>query len=146
MAKWPKRRAINLAVQQLALRKQFSDAQCWIRRSELTWVGTLTPSPLSRSYRVRLRYKLSGGPAVEVLDPELERRAGEKPSHLYPGDRLCLYLPRTGERDSSMLLSETIIPWASEWLLHYEIWLATGEWCGGGIHPQRTQLKNRHER
>ena len=29
-----------------------------------------------------------------------------------------------------MLIVDTIVPWAAEWLLHYEIWLATGEWFG----------------
>ena len=33
-----------------------------------------------------------------------------------------------------MYLAETILPWASEWLAHYEGWLYTGEWKGGGVH------------
>ena len=137
MVKWTKQKIINLAVQQLMLRKQFPDAHCRVSRSELTWVGILTPSPLSRSYRVRLRHSLSESPDVEVLDPKLERRDGKLPEHLYTGERLCLYQPRTGEWNSTMLLSETIIPWTSEWLFHYEIWLAIGEWCGGGTHPKK---------
>lgn len=141
MAEWTKQKAINLTVQQLALRRQFPDAQCWIKRSELTWVGTLTPFPLSRSYRVQVRCKLSGSPEVKILDPEFERRNGKKPPHLYQGDLLCLYLPGTGEWDRSKLLSDTIVPWASEWLFHYEIWLATGEWQGGGSHPTSGKLR-----
>lgn len=34
-----------------------------------------------------------------------------------------------------MLLAKTILPWTAEWLLHYEVWLVTGEWVGGGVHP-----------
>lgn len=34
-----------------------------------------------------------------------------------------------------MHLWETVIPWTSEWLLHYEVWLATGDWHGRGEHP-----------
>ena len=30
------------------------------------------------------------------------------------------------------LISDTIIPWVADWLLYYELWLATGEWLGGG--------------
>ncbi|MDY0295864.1 MAG: hypothetical protein RB296_00975 [Acidobacteriota bacterium] len=33
-----------------------------------------------------------------------------------------------------MIIAKTIVPWASEWLIFYELWLATGEWLGGGIH------------
>lgn len=35
-----------------------------------------------------------------------------------------------------MYLNATIIPWTSEWLFNYEVWLATGEWRGGGMHPR----------
>ena len=45
-----------------------------------------------------------------------------------------------------MNIAETIIPWASEWLLHYEIWLATGEWQGGGIHPDISKKRNKHKK
>jgi len=34
-----------------------------------------------------------------------------------------------------MSLADTILPWASLWFFYYEIWLATGEWVGGGEHP-----------
>lgn len=97
----------------------------------------LTPSPLSRTYRVRLRYKLTGSPEVHVLDPPLEKRGSDSPPHRYDGGQLCLYLPKIGEWQKTMMLSQTIIPWASEWLLNYEVWLAIGEWCGGGMHPKR---------
>jgi len=141
MAHYHNPRAINLAVQQLSLRAHFPEAECWIKSSELIWIGTLTPSPLSNSYKVRLRYKLCKGSKVDVLEPKLKTRDGIKAPHLYPGDRLCLYLPGTGEWDRTMLLSDSIIPWSSEWLLNYEIWLSTGKWCGGGIHPRRKANK-----
>jgi len=85
---------------------------------------------------VRLRYKLTGSPEVEVLEPLLQKRGSDNPPHLYPGKKLCLYLPRIGEWNKTMMLSQTIIPWTSEWLLNYEVWLATGEWSGGGLHPR----------
>lgn len=141
MAKWTKQKAISLAFQELALRKLFPMAKSSIKRSELTWLGTLRPSPLSCSYQVRLRYKLNGSPKIEILHPRLETRMGKKPPHLYSGERLCLYLPNTGEWGCGMLLSEVIVPWTSEWLLNYEIWLATGHWCGGGIHPQKARSR-----
>ncbi|ALA59441.1 hypothetical protein NITMOv2_3041 [Nitrospira moscoviensis] len=118
------------------MHRLFPASSARIRRSELTWVGTITPFPLSRTYRVRLRYKLTGSPEVEVLEPLLQKRGSDNPPHLYPGKKLCLYLPRIGEWNKTMMLSQTIIPWTSEWLLNYEVWLATGEWSGGGLHPR----------
>jgi hypothetical protein len=84
---------------------------------------------------VKLGYKLHDVPRVHVVHPNLAVRAGEKLPHVYEGNRLCLYLPRAAEWTRSMLLAETIVPWALEWLLHYEVWLATGTWTGGGQHP-----------
>ncbi len=37
-----------------------------------------------------------------------------------------------GEWKHDMLLSVTILPWIAEWLIHYELWLITGHWTGGG--------------
>lgn len=53
--------------------------------------------------------------------------------HVYDNRKqvLCLFYPKHREFLPTMLCSETIIPWACEWLLHYEIWLATGVWTGG---------------
>jgi hypothetical protein len=28
---------------------------------------------------------------------------------------------------------QSLIPWACEWLCHYELWVSTGIWHGGGI-------------
>jgi hypothetical protein len=41
-----------------------------------------------------------------------------------------------------MLLTKSVVPWISEWLINNEIWLATGKWCGGGIHPRLRETKN----
>ena len=29
-----------------------------------------------------------------------------------------------------------LVGWAAEWLFFYEVWLATGMWLGGGLHPE----------
>lgn len=43
-------------------------------------------------------------------------------------------------------IADTLVPWASEWLLFYELWLATdGQWLGEGEHPPPGPL-NRHAR
>lgn len=46
---------------------------------------------------------------------------------------LCLHMPY--EFNHTQLISDTIILWAQEWLYFYEIWLAIGEWRGGGHTP-----------
>ncbi|WP_254451359.1 hypothetical protein [Aliiroseovarius sp. xm-m-339-2] len=63
--------------------------------------------------------------------------AGERDlPHIYHDpDRLCLYLPGTGQWDASKRLDLTIIPWTHLWLIYFEEWLASDEWKGGGKHP-----------
>ena len=78
--------------------------------------------------------------SVYVVDPKPLKLAegATRLVHIY-GDNikqnLCLYRPRKKQWDKSMLLSETAIPWAVEWLYFYEIWVNTGKWLGGGDHP-----------
>ena len=52
---------------------------------------------------------------------------------------LCLYYPC--EWNSTMNISDTIIPWISEWLYYFEFWCITGEWHGGGKHPTKKDIK-----
>jgi len=54
--------------------------------------------------------------------------------HMRCLDRYCIF-------NKSKYLSLTIIPWTIEWLYFYKIWLATGEWCGGGEHPANNKPK-----
>ena len=127
-------------MQQARLRKLFPAASCRILRSKLTWEGWLAPSGLGQQYRVRLAYSLQDPPRVYLIEPGMRKVGGKLPEHIYTDDgRLCLYLPSAGDWDGTMSLADTMVPWACEWLFHYEIWLATGVWCGGGSHPTKAR-------
>ena len=132
------REVIPLAVQRHHLLRMFPVSSGEIRRSTLVWVGNLKPSPASADYTVGLEYRIPDRPSVYVVTPELETRKGRRAEHLYADGCLCLYHHPTREWRCSMRLATTVVPWAAEWLLHYEIWLATGSWFGGGIHPRLT--------
>lgn len=104
--------------------------------SEVIWKGHLQPLAICNKYEVIISYKLNDHPKVRVLTPKLEaHQNGDPIPHVYPGNRLCLYLPGIGEWHPTKMLSHTIIPWASLWLYYYEIWHATGTWKGGGVMP-----------
>ena len=60
--------------------------------------------------------------------------------------KLCL---QRRDWDSEQLIADTYMPWAMEWLVFFEPWLATGEWLGDGqqglishdgIQDQHTRL------
>ena len=134
-----RRKEYSLAVQAAVLRQFYPAGRYWTKRSELRWVGALCPADFADDYLVQIRYRLGKAPRAFVLRPSLHRRGNESPPHLYSHSRqeLCLYLPNAREWNGTMMLARTIVPWAAEWLLHYEVWLATGTWTGGGRHPAR---------
>lgn len=104
-----------------------------IKCGRIRWEGRIQPTPLSCDYLLRLTYQQPCKPEIVVISPELERPKGKRLPHVYPGERLCLCYP--GQWKGSQLIAHTLVPWASEWLLHYEFWNATREWLGGGHEP-----------
>lgn len=141
MAGSKKIKNISLAIQSFNLKKAFPGSKSHIKRNCLTWEAELTPSPLSEIYTVRMNYKLKKGPDIFVINPKLIVPKDKRLPHTYPGKRLCLYYPGVGEWRGDMILSKTIVPWISEWLINYELWLTTCKWCGGGIHPRFRETK-----
>jgi hypothetical protein len=103
----------------------------------LDWRAVVQPTPLSDWYKIKIVYHQDRTtlPRVWVIDPALQRRDGKLPPHLYREGNLCLFLPRANEWDSSKPIALTILSWTSLWLYFYELWLATGQWYGGGEHP-----------
>jgi hypothetical protein len=124
----------TLAQQLVALARMPVTSDVTIKASRLRWRGALQPSPLSRTYSLRLSY--DGGdwtPNVVVEHPHLRTEDVRDLPHVYSGDELCLCYP--WEWGAGQLIARTIIPWASEWLLHFEIFAFTGRWHGGGHEP-----------
>lgn len=132
------RRSRSLDVRQQAARIRLIHPgfECRVKGNRLICRGRVQPTQLNESYLVRLEYEQSGTPKVWVEEPKLRQRSKDEPTpHTYQEDCPCLYLPGAREWTPSKLLATTIIPWLSLWLFYYESWLVTGEWQGGGEHP-----------
>lgn len=108
----------------------------------LVWSGPLRPK--AQIYEVFLFWKPGAMmlPYVMVAEPKLQPRPGGTYAaipHLIfdqndpEGSGLCLFDPEGGEWSPARLIAETTIPWASEWLLYYELWHLTGEWLAPGV-------------
>jgi hypothetical protein len=137
---------ITIASQAFNIKGMYKDALVnTIQDKELQLVLYVKPSPMADTYKIKLVYNISASPTVYVLEPKpLSFAKGEIVlPHCFdtPKQKLCLYYPKNKEWTKNMLLSKTIIPWTYDWLYHYEIWLATGTWTGGGIHPSKNKLK-----
>lgn len=109
---------------------------------ELQFRFSITPGVYGRVYACLLRMRPdSRTPEVLVLKPDLKMLAGARTiPHIYEhegvGTKLCLWWPKQREWMPRMRLTETCVPWTSEWLWYFEDWLATDEWAGGGEHPR----------
>lgn len=141
---------IPLHIQEGVLKSYFPTSKIYRKGDyEITWTHTLTPSPLSNEYKIQLHYKKGDGAKVYVLEPKpLALAIGENVlPHVYstPDQRLCLYYPTDKEWTPSMFYAKTLIPWACEWLLHYELWVITGTWHGGGIDHNEIEEKRDEE-
>ena len=121
---------------QAPLLKAFPGFKARVSGAKLVAVGVIQPTPLSETYRVKIEYEVADFPRVWVLSPKLNTREGEsRIPHMYDQERLCLYLPGTGEWSPNLPLGQTVIPWIALWLHYYELWHATDEWLGGGVEP-----------
>ena len=133
-----KSREIPLIVQASKLRLYFPDSKYSVRRNILVWKGYLRPTPLSPSYLIKVVYQREKHPNVYVVEPKplILAEGKSKLEHVYDTGKqhLCIYYKKAKEWNETMFIADTIIPWTSEWLLHYEIWVTTGTWHGGGIH------------
>ncbi len=130
-------RVLGLGEQLAYLRLWWPNFRSKICGATLSAVGELRPSELSATYTVCVNQRGGRSPEVRVVNPELRKGAGgEKIPHMYSQERLCLFLPGGGEWKPDDPIAHTILPWTSLWLYFYEVWHATGEWLGGGIHPE----------
>ncbi|BAU38750.1 transposase [Acetobacter pasteurianus NBRC 101655] len=131
-------RSLTLAQQFFGLKNEIICAgKGKLCKSGLTWQYSVTPTPLSRQYKIRIDYSQNASPKVYVEDPDLVFLAdGREIPHIYSKKplRLCLYLPDSGEWKRSFFIHRTIVPWTTLWLFYFEEWLISDDWKGGGKH------------
>ena len=79
------------------------ESQVSLHRLGLDWDGVITPTPLSRSYRIHITYRPSAPPAVTVTEPRLQTRQDEPLPHTFEispnpvdGGRVVRRRPLTG--------------------------------------------------
>ena len=137
-------KALSLIFQERRFKQVFPTSKI-IRFREASLICTLNiqPTPLSQSYKIKLKYERNKNPIVFVIEPKKLKLAAGKTElpHVYSTEKqqLCLFYPKYKEWNTSMYLVDSIIAWVSEWFLYYEIWLGCGEWHGGGIHLENTK-------
>lgn len=147
--KYPKTKPITIPIQKYNIRRNFKTMIV----KEYNGIGLkiilrIQPTEFSKFYEVLLEYtSVEKRPQVYITLDQLEIEDKESIPHKYGIKHingkeyvnLCLYY--RNEWDSTMQITQTIIPWISEWLYHFEFWSITGKWCGGGKHPTKKDIE-----
>ena len=135
--KYISKSSVTLALQAGHIRKRHSGFKIVECPSYIKVVGITRPSARSVEYKFELIYWQNYNPSVRIVYPKLERNSkNENIPHMYSQTTLCLFKPHYREFKRTDWICNTIIPWISLWLYHYENWHLTGDWEGGGEHPQ----------
>lgn len=95
----------------------------------------IQPTAICKKYHLMLIYEQNSRIQVFVIDTKLKIAANRsKLPHVYNSKKqqICLFSPSKKEWNGFNYIVDTIIPWASEWLYYYELWLPEGKWYGGG--------------
>jgi len=126
---------IGLREQGASVISYFPQFRVSYRGDQMIAHGEVQPTERSTPYRLRIAYRDGDKPLVYLVSPKLvSPEPGQSIPHVYPDNRLCLYQPRSRNAwTKKRFIGQTIIPWAIDWLFHYEIWLLTGDWRGGGV-------------
>lgn len=120
----------SLAVQALVLRRLVPRSEARVKSGRMMWCGQVQPTPETQSYVLRLEARSGRIPSVRVVRPALKPNADGLLPHVFDTGGLCL--SEFGDWNPQLLFADTYVPWAMEWLMYYELWLATGLWYGDG--------------
>lgn len=111
------------------LESNYDFLKCTINKNMLVCKGIVRPTKHSIEYSIKIEYDGINSPKVYVVEPEIEFNDN---IHMYPDKKnLCLYHPETDNfhwTPKKHHIFDTIIPWALEWLVYYELYLISGKW------------------
>lgn len=103
--------------------------KCTIHKNNLICTGNVKPTNYSHEYSIKIQYNGLNSPKVYVLEPQIEYHDD---IHMFPKEKnLCLYHAETDNfvwDYKKHNVYDTIIPWALEWFVFYELYLITGKW------------------
>lgn len=136
-----KKRGFSAKAQLERILKDFPNAQVLKRKGNSFEIQLkIRPTICSKTYDIKIVFERFEGVKIYVINEVLRVAENRKKlPHVYSHkqQRLCLYSVSKEEWTREKLIVSTIIPWTSDWLFYYELWLPNGEWFGGGHNEYR---------
>lgn len=127
------------------IRKKYENVSLEINKNIVSIYVSLQPTEESLIYRIKIVATVwKPMVSVFVVEPDISKyaRGALTIPHTYSDGAICLFYPPNNEWDYDDSWADTLVPWASLWLYYFELWLATGEWLGEGIHPRNERKIN----
>lgn len=121
-----------------------------LSKTKLIVVIQIRPDVFSREYDVKIVYETGKSVLVFIVNEKLKIAENRtKLPHVWDNElqKICLYSREGGKWSSEKSIISTVVPWASEWLFYYELWLIDGLWKGGGHdeYANENDVKNEQE-
>jgi len=137
---WHENPVARARVEKHLLQKHYKFLQVSVSGTQLTCKGSCQPTPLSIVYEYKLKYTPGRPPSVYTASPKIPYH---KDIHMYPQDSsLCLYYPGDASWNARSHLFDSVVPWAHEWFVFFELYQLTGEWKHPAVaHGQNNKLK-----
>lgn len=126
LAMYFNKKKYNTDLQILAMKQKYPQFKYKKEGDLITFIGDLQVKPEFPIYTVSIQYRGASQPIVKVLNPQLV----ERPPHVYPENKLCLYHPKNFAWKKEKLIAKEIVEWTATWIYFYEVWLETGKWLG----------------
>ena len=134
--KYNRKGRINVVAQFGSIASLYKDiiVEKWHCSSKYYIRMRIKPSLISNNYQIKMQLEQNNYPQIFVENPNIyDECGGRRPPHVYEFSdkvcRICLFM--AGEVKLSEFYDK-VVPWISEWLIHYEIWRITVQWNGGG--------------
>jgi hypothetical protein len=125
-----RRAEVSLAMQALALDRLLPEGRSCLSPGRLAWTGVVRPGADCGEYTLELKAQPATPPRIVVIAPPRRPNGDGMLPHVYDDGSLCVSQP--GDWRPHMLFMDTFLPWSCEWLVYYELWLATNVWFGDG--------------
>ncbi len=121
-----------LMVQKKLMEKHYSFLTYEIEKNVLRCTGWLQPEGCKTKYKIKIEYVSGHEPKTTILSPKIE--PGQS-IHMYNDHSLCLHYPPDMYWNSQIQIHAFTIPWISEWIVFYELYLVNGNIWEGRESP-----------
>jgi hypothetical protein len=118
----------HLCYQKKMIEQEYDFFICTIKNNVLICSGWLQPDGCKNKYKIKIEYVAGFEPKSTILSPKIEPC---KEIHMYNDHSICLHYPEDMKWSEQIKITNYTIPWISEWIIFYELFLINrGNWKG----------------